>query len=85
MKSTLPNGFETVDTMLNALLVEVAKMKAMLLYEQISLEQTLASLNAKRQEPQERLLSQDGQPKPKLKQTITQRHEIWTVTQSFQQ
>ena len=80
MKQTSKITLEILDTMLSDLLDEVLKMKAMLSLERISLEQTLESLNAKRQEQEMQFPSLGGVKKPKSRQPIMPKDEAsrWT-------
>ena len=85
MKPTSKISLGLLDTMLNDLLAQVQKMKATLLLEQTSLEQTLASLNAKPQAQATLFLSAVGRKRLKQKQRIMQKQGGSTVTQSSQQ
>lgn len=84
MKSTSPNILEDMDTTLNALLEEVAKMREMLSSVQTSLV-ALAFSNVKRQVQETPLTLVDGARKHKSKQHIMQKHVTLTEMQYFQQ
>ena len=75
MKQTSRNTLEDLDTTLNALQGEVAKMKGMLLSAKISLEEPLASLNAKHQEQVTQLALVDGRKKRRQKRKIMRMQE----------
>jgi len=72
MKQTSQNILEQLDTTLNDLQGEVAKMKGMLLSAKISLEEPLASLNAKHQVLAMQSALVAGAKKHRSKRTITQ-------------